>query len=383
MANSRAALTRLAPIVLGAFGLVMLLLAARSFIGSAGFGYDFDAYYAAARRLATGEPLYPPGLAEAYNSGSYAGLYLYPPPPALSFVPLTGATEDLATSVWLWLRIGLLVGAAALLPVSALARGALLAVAAISFPVWYDLNLGNVSIVLFALSAVIWRFRDGPAGALALALAGVVRYPFGIVLVGWVAGRRWRSVAWTIGAGLVISAATLPFVGIQGWQDYLGVVAALRDVSAGPHNLSLANTAHAIGLPGPDAVYAGIGVAMALGATVFAAVRRDRETAVVVSLTATILFFPFFHPHYLVQLLIPAALLAGRGQWWGLALPLLGWLPGEVMAPIAIVATLAPLLPPGFAAIGGSAGIGGGVGISGGAAPRDAAAGFGTGPSRP
>ena len=371
MANSRAALTRLAPIVLGAFGLVMLLLAARSFVGSAGFGYDFEAYYAAARRLATGEPLYPPGLAEAYNSGSYAGLYLYPPPPALSFVPLAGLAEDVATTAWLWLRIALLVVGAAILPVSGLARGALMAVAAISFPVWYDLNLGNVSIVLFAASALIWRYRDGPVGAIALALAGVVRYPFGIVLVGWLAGRRWRSVGSTIAAGVVIGAATLPVVGLQGWQDYLGLVTTLRDVSAGPHNLSLANTAHAIGLPGPDAVYAGIGIATALAATVFATARRDRETAIVVSLTATILFFPFFHPHYLVQLLVPAAFLAGRGQWWGLALPLLGWLPGEVMAPVAIVATLAPLLPPGSAAISGGAGRG------------DAATGSGTGPRQP
>jgi hypothetical protein len=89
-----------------------------------------------------------------------------------------------------------------------------------------------------------------------------------------------------------------------------------------------------------------------------------------VSLTGTILFFPFFHPHYLVQLLIPAAFLAGRGQWWGLALPLLGWLPGEVMAPAALVATLAPLLPPRFAAFSGG-------GLRGGAGE------FETGPTRP
>src|SRR5262245_27606169 len=247
MANTRAALARLAPLVLGVFGVVMLLLVARSFIGSGGFGYDYTAYDAAARRVAAGQPLYPPGLADSYNSGSYAGLYLYPPPLAVAIVPLTFFTADAAAQAWLWLRLALLVGGAALLPVSWLARAAVLAVAAITFTVWYDLNLGNLSIVLFALSAAIWRFRDRPAGAIALAVAGVLRYPFGLVLLGWAVGRRWRAVAWTIVAGLVIVAATIPFVGTGGWLDYVAAVRALGNVSSCEHNLSLATTAHALG----------------------------------------------------------------------------------------------------------------------------------------
>ena len=371
MANSRRALTRLAPVVLSALGLVILLLVARSFVGSTGFGYDFEAYDAAARRIATGQPLYPPGIAEAYNSGSYAGLYLYPPPLAVALVPLTALAADQAALAWLWLRVVLLVIGAALLPISALARAAVLAVAAISFPVWYDINLGNLSVVLFALSALIWRFRDRPAGSIALAVAGVLRYPFGLVLIGWLLARRWRAAAWTILAGLAIGAATLPVVGIQGWLDYLTSLGALRDVSSGEHNLSLATTAHALGLPGPDGAWVAAGMGAAFLLTAFAAVRRDAATALIVSLTGTILFFPFFHPHYLAQLLIPAAFLAGRGQWWGLALPVLGWLPGEVMAVVALVATALPLVPPGFLA------------VSGGGELRGGARGFGTDPTQP
>jgi hypothetical protein len=370
MANTRRALARMAPVALSAFGLVILLLVARSFVGSSGFGYDFEAYDTAARRIAAGQPLYPPGIAEAYNSGNYAGLYLYPPPLAVALVPLTALAADLAALAWLWLRLAFLVLGVALLPISALARGAVLAVATISFPVWYDLNLGNLSVVLFALSAVTWRFRERPAGSIALAIAGILRYPFGLVLIGWLLARRWRAAAWTIVAGLAILAATVPVVGIQGWLDYLASLSVLRDVSSGEHNLSFATTAHALGLPGPDAVWVLTGIGAAFIAAAYAALRRDAETALVVSLTGTILFFPFFHPHYLVQLLIPAAFLAGRGQWWGLALPLLGWLPGEVMAPAALVATLAPLLPPRFAAFSG-------------AGPRGAGAEFETGPTRP
>jgi len=130
-------------------------------------------------------------------------------------------------------------------------------------------------------------------------------------------------------------------------------------------------TATALGIPGPDGLWAALGIGAASVAAAWSALRRDPETAIVVALTGTILFFPFFHPHYLVQLLIPAAFLAGRGQWWGLALPLLGWLPGPALAPVAIVATLAPLLPPGFLAISVGAGLRGG------------AAEFGTDPTRP
>ena len=89
MANTRRALTRLAPVIVGTVGLVILLLAAQSFVASGGFAYDYEAYDLAARRIAAGTPLYPPGLAEAYNSADYAGLYLYPPPLAIALVPMT------------------------------------------------------------------------------------------------------------------------------------------------------------------------------------------------------------------------------------------------------------------------------------------------------
>jgi hypothetical protein len=360
MANSRGALRRLAPYVLGAAGLVMLLLVARSFIGSSGFAYDFDAYDGAARRIAAGLPLYPPGIAEAYNSGAYAGLYLYPPPLAAALVPLTALGPQDAALAWLWLRLIALVAGVALLPVSRLARGAVLAIASISFPVWYDLNLGNLSILLFALSAVIWRFRTSAIGSIGLAVAGMLRYPFALVGLGFVSQRAWRMVALTIATGLALGAATLPLVGVGGWTDYVAALRALDDVSSGPHNLSLATTAAALGLPGPAGLWVAAGMAAALGVTVVAALRRDRETSVVVSLAATTLFFPFFHPHYLVQLLIPAAFLAGRGQWWSLALPLLGWLPGEALPVAALAGAVAPLAARGLARVSAGDGLLGG-----------------------
>ena len=347
---TRSAAGRLAPLIVAAAGVAILILVARSFIGSSGFAYDFEAYHSAARRLVDGLPLYPPGAAEAYNSGAYQGLYLYAPPLAIAMMPIAQVDLQAAAVAWLWLRVAVLIAAIAILPISRGARAGTIAVAALTFPVWYDLNLGNVSVVLFALSAIVWRYRTSPVAAVALAFAGVVRYPFAIVGLALVLARRFRQVASTIVAGLLICAATLAVVGVSGWLDYVRFVGALRDLSGGEQHLSLANTAAALGLPGPSGAWVGLGIAIALAATWMAARRRDFEIAVVVSLTATLLFAPFFHPHYLVQLLVPAAYLAGRGQWWGLALPLLGWLPGEVQPLAAVLGIVAPLLPPEFLA---------------------------------
>jgi hypothetical protein len=345
MAPNFPSTARLVPFLLGAIGVGVLALAAVGFIRSSGFAYDFAAYDLAARRLAAGGPLYPPGTAEAYNGGSYAGLYLYAPPLAAALIPITVMTPAAAAVAWFWLRIALLAMGCAILPVRRDVRMATFGVAALSFPVLYDLNLGNLSIVLFALSALMWRYRERPIASVALAAILSVRYSFALVPVGLLLRRRFRPIVWTIVAGLGFAAATLPIVGLGGWTDYVTILRSIRDISTGPHNFTLATTALALGVPdGVAPVFALAGIATALVTTGYAALRRDGETALVVSLAGTLLFAPFFHPHYLVALLVPAAFLAGRGRWWGLALPLLGWLPGSVLPLVAIVGMVAPLL---------------------------------------
>jgi hypothetical protein len=177
MADHLRAVARLAPYLLGALGFLVLVIAAWTFMGSSGFAYDFGAYDSAARRVAAGAALYPAGAAEAYNSHSYACLYLYAPPLAVAVVPLTAFTPVAAATAWLWLRMLLLVAGTAVLPISGRTRAATLGVAGLSFPVLYDVNLGNLSIVLFALSALMWRFRDRPVGSVALAVAQPLRHP--------------------------------------------------------------------------------------------------------------------------------------------------------------------------------------------------------------
>src|SRR4051812_47125065 len=118
-----------APFASAAVGAVLLSMAVVIFVNSRGFGYDYAAYDAAARRIASGLALYLPGTADAYARGTYQGLYLYPPPLAIGLVPLTLVDEQTATLVWMAVRVGLLVVGCAVLPVRSSVRLVTFAVA--------------------------------------------------------------------------------------------------------------------------------------------------------------------------------------------------------------------------------------------------------------
>lgn len=327
-----------------AFGAVVLSLAIVVFIGSSGFGYDYAAYDAAARRIVAGQPLYLADTAARYAAGAYEGLYLYPPPLAVALTPLTALPVADATIAWMVLRVVLLAGACWILPVARTARLLTFAAACLSFPVLFDLNIGNVSLVVFALTALAWRTTGTAVGAVAHAVLIAVRFPFGVFFLEWAVLRRWRPIAWTVAAGIGLIAASLAIVGVGTYVDYVTILRALPDISTGPHNLSLKSTALALGLPdGLAALTVPGGYVLGLAAIAFAARRRDADVAFVVTAVATLIVAPFIHPHYLVLLLLPAALLLDRGFHLAFLLPLAGWLPDPVL-PLVAPVTLALLL---------------------------------------
>jgi hypothetical protein len=340
------------PIVGATLGAILLVVAGFSLVDSRGFAYDFGAYDSAARRVAAGEPLYPADTAQAYSEGRYEGLYLYPPPLAVALTPVALVPAREAAIGWFVLRLILLALGCWAMPVSRAVRLATFAVAAVSFPVLFDLNLGNISVVVFALSAFAWRLLDGPLAALIHAALVAIRFPFGAFFVLWLVQRRFRIIIFTVVAGLGLIVASLPIVGVGAYRDYVTILAGLPDVSTGMHNFSLKSTALALGLPAAIAAFATIfGLVASLAAIAFAARRRDVEVAFVVTAVATLLTAPFMHPHYLVMLLLPAALLVDRGRYWGLALPLVGWLPifgvlSDDAMPLVVLAILAVLLLP-------------------------------------
>lgn len=336
--------------LLGAvLGLVVISVAWTVFAQSTGYGYDYRAYDAAARRIAAGDPLYLAGTVDAYRNGRYGGLYLYPPQLAIALLPFTLLSQSDAASVWFALRVVLLVAGCAALPVSRRVRLAVFGFGSVSYPVLYDLNLGNVSVVIFVLCAVAWRWMERRAGAAANALLVVLRPPFVIFGLLWLVQGRIRTLVWALGAGVVLVVIALPVIGLSGYADYLGILRGLPDVSAGAYNLSLKSTLVETGFVPAASLAPLVGYVLGVVAILYVGRRRDVSTAFVVTALATVLLSPFMHSHYLVLLLLPAALLADRGQWWALGLPLLGWLPDVLLplvVPLAIGLTLLASSPP-------------------------------------
>jgi alpha-1,2-mannosyltransferase len=331
---------------LAALGAIFLAAALLIFHESRGWGYDFEAYYLAAQRWARGDGLYQSWqLTEPFRPGPF-GLYLYAPPLALAVVPFTLLTVQNATVAWVVLRLVLLAGACALMPVRTPLRLAAFGVAAFSKPVLTDLDLGNVSIIVTFLCVVAWRWLDRPLGSIALALAMSIRPTLGVLLGWWLLRRRWLPIVWTLAAGLVLIGVTLPFVGIEGYRDFLQVLGNVTQVTGVTNNLDLGSTALRLGL-GPLgatlALYAGYAVA---AAAILASMRRDRELSFIVTVGASLLLAPLLWDHYLVGLLLPAAFLAARGRSWGMALPLLAWAPAEMTGLVVMAGVWLPFLAP-------------------------------------
>lgn len=314
-------------------GLLVLGLSISIWIGrSPGGAYDFSAYYEAAQRLlATGSPYQAETLGGPFRPGPF-GLYLYSPILALLFAPLTALGEQGAVLVWLCLRVGVLVLTCALMPVSRAIRLATFGVAALSAPVLLDLNLGNVSLIVTLCAVVAWRWLDRPLGSIGVALSLTMRPTMALIGGWWLLRGLWRPVAWAAAAAIALVLATLPFVGLERWAEYITVLRNVSNVTGVVSNVDLGSALLMLGGPAwaaPLALFSGYVVA---GAAVLMSLRRDRELSYVVTVMGTLLLAPLLWDHYLTNLLVPAAFLASRGRTWGLALPLLCWLPTLLVA---------------------------------------------------
>lgn len=327
--------------------LLLILAITRVLYGSAAWAYDFIAYKdAAVRLIQTGSP-YQPGwtLNGPFQAGPF-DLYLYSPVPAVLMLPFGYLSTDGGALIFLVIRLAMLVSMCALMPVNRPARLATLAVACVSAPVLQDLNLGNVSLIVTFLAVVAWQFVDRPLASVAIAAAASLRPTMAIFALWWLVRRQWRAVVWTALAGLALVVITLPFVGIAGWTDYVTLLANLTNFEAVYRNFALEALAVRAGAPewlASAALFAGYAAA---GVAVALSLRRDRDVSFVVTVGATLLLSPLLWDHYMTNLLIPAALLAGRGRPWGLVLPLLCWLPQELLVFIAFAGMIAPFAAP-------------------------------------
>ncbi len=334
------------PLALGLaiVGALFLLLAFALLQRSPGWGFDVEAYLWAGHRVALGEsPYWAYTLAGPFSPGPW-GIYLYAPPLSVAFVPLTLLSQGAVVVGWYLARVVLLAIGCRLLPVGRTTQLLVFAVGAFSQPVIVDLVLGNVSVLVFFLVTLAWRGVDRPLGMVATALAMSVRPTIGLLLLWALIRGRFRFVLGTILAGCALVAVTLPVVGIDGYRDYLVVLGNVTQMTGVANNNDLASTLLRLGFA-PTVATAALygGYLLAIAAACWS-LRYDRDLSFVVTVGATMLLAPLLWDHYLVSLMIPAAFLADRGRTWGLALPLLAWLPAPLLPVVAIAATLLPFV---------------------------------------
>jgi alpha-1,2-mannosyltransferase len=343
------------PLALGVAlaGLVVVVVALLLWADrSRGWAYDFNAYYYAGVRFAqTGSPYLAESLSGPFelSPGGHDrpapfGLYLYPPPLAILFGAVVPLGERLATFGWLALNIGLFGLTCALLPVSRPVRLAVFGVTALGAPLLFELNLGNVSVLVTFALTVAWRWLDRPVAGVAMAAVMAVRPTMALMVGWWIVRGQWRPSLWAVIAGLAIILGSLTVAPLAVWLEYATVLGNLRGVTGALRNADPGSAVLLLGGQAwlaPVALFTGYAVAVV---AILLSLRRDPELSFMVTASATLLLSPVLWDHYLIQLLLPAAFLASRGRYWGLGLPLLGWLPLPLLPLAAMAGMLLPFL---------------------------------------
>ena len=263
--------------------------------------------------------------AEALLNGTFGSVpdYLYSPLAAAITVPAHEVPTDVAVVAWLLLKIGLTVGGTAIATRGLIGIDRLLTiVAVIAFlPILYDLELGNVTvIVLAALAAIAWtpdRLATGIPLGLILATAPK---PQLIPILVWLAVANRRAL---VGALVTAAVATLVGLGLTGPASYAAWVDALRAPaylnSGDVINLALWALPPIVAIPV---------AAVALGAFVVA-LRRGYWPGLLAANCVGLLLAPYtlIYGAGLLLVAAPAATRASPGAVLGLA----------IVAPIALV----------------------------------------------
>ena len=307
-------------------------------------GYDYLMYDGAAHRLMAGGPLYD----LSFSAPGPNGLFDYPPTFILAILPFAAALSSHAASLaWIAMLNVAFVAGVAILPVRRETRWAVLLLAGLSWPYLYAVKLGQLGPLLFLLYAIAWRWADRPSGAGMAAALGTATKLQPLLLFGWaLATRRFRAVA--VGLGVLVAVALLATLvaGPGAWPDWLGLISRVGgNALTAPQVLSIGAIAYRAGVPLAVASAIQWGSAALAGAVALVAwVRYPASVAIVVTAVASVLVSPIVWAHYAVILLLPVALLLERRQWWAVVLPIVTWLPWDVLYPLVFaIGLLAPL----------------------------------------
>ncbi len=227
--------------------------------------------------------------AEALLSGNFGTVegYLYSPLAALMTAPFARMPDAIAIGMWLAFKTLLIVvGALVALRGRPAAERIAAAIAAVAFlPIVYDLELGNVTVLLVAALALVAWCDDGYLAGVPLGLMlATAPKPQLIFVLAWMILYRRRSLA---GAIATAAAATGLAVLVVGPDSYRAWIEALRapPYLAGSQVINKSLTA----LPMPLAV---MSVVASLGLALVA-VRRGRWPALTAALALGLLISPY------------------------------------------------------------------------------------------
>jgi alpha-1,2-mannosyltransferase len=292
------------------------------------WGYDFSAYWSAARHVLDGAPIYADWQLAGQYSPQQQYLYLYPPFLAVAVTPLAGVfSADYRLANLVWAFLGAFVAA---LVVAAVARRegigtrgdtALLVAGAFAFPPLIgELVLGNVHLLLLGLLGGAWlALRDDrrPMPAIAGILVGVATiiklFP-GLVILWLLLRGHYRAALWSLATIAVLAVATLPVTGLQPWLDFprvllnLGPPVDTRD--------TLAPIVWLSALMPPVAARVVVAAAM-IAAVVWTSRNLAEPMSFAVAVTASVLIAPALYQHYLAILVLPLLLALRWAPPWG------------------------------------------------------------------
>jgi hypothetical protein len=267
-------------------------------------------------------------------------------------LPVYPAPANLAVVPFSLLPYGVAVALFSILSVAAMALGLWLlevrdwrcyALALISWPFAYGLELGALGPLLVLVMAVIWRWRDRlwpPAIALAsIVIAKVFPFP----LAAWLLmTRRYRQLLLAVVLGAAVTLIAWAALGFAGLAQYPAMLSNLSFIQEGRSDSLVAALLGA----GISAGAAQLVALLAAGGLLGLAWRFSRTPAgqrpafglaVMAALTAS----PIVWDHYLVLLFVPVALVSpGYSRLW--LVPLLGPI---VLALSALVVPMGQVLP--------------------------------------
>lgn len=256
------------------------------------------------------------GIALGETAAHTFSIPVYPAPANLAVVPFSALPFWLAGVLFTILSIGAMIVALRLLDVR---DWHCYALALISWPFLFSLDLGAVGPILLLGCAVVWRTRDRlwpPAIALAaIVVAKLFPWPLALWLL---ITKRFRALALAVALGVAVTVlawATIGFAGLAQYPQMLSNLSYIQEARA----VSLVAVLLAVGVPGSVASALALAAAGALLLLAWRFASRpdgDRRAfglAVMAALTAS----PIVWDHYMVLLFVPIALLSPRfSAWW-------------------------------------------------------------------